>query len=38
MVLMKIAFDNIDLGSSNGNSVYTTGLIKALAATFTDNE
>jgi len=35
---MKIAFDSIDLGSSNGNSVYTTGLIKALAATFTDNE
>jgi O-antigen biosynthesis alpha-1,3-mannosyltransferase len=35
---MKIAFDSIDLGSSNGNSVYTTGLIKELATTFPDNE
>ena len=35
---MKIAFDNIDLGSSNGDSVYATGLVRALAATFTGDE
>ena len=35
---MIVAFDDLQLGLSNGNSVYTTGLIKALAAAFTDNE
>lgn len=35
---MKIAFDNMGLGLTNGNSSYTTGLIKALASEFPDDE
>lgn len=35
---MKIAFDNMALGLPFGNSVYTTGLIKGLAAAFPDNQ
>lgn len=35
---MKIAFDYTGLGLTNGNSAYTTGLIKGLAATFPDNQ
>ncbi len=35
---MKIAFDYTGLGLTNGNSAYTTGLIKGLAAVFPDNQ
>ncbi len=35
---MKIAFDNMALGLPCGNSAYTTGLIKGLAAAFPDNQ
>ena len=35
---MKIAFDHMELGRSNGTSAYTTGLIKGLATAFPDNE
>lgn len=35
---MKIAFDYMALGLPFGNSAYTTGLIKGLAAAFPDNQ
>ena len=35
---MKIAFDYTGLGLTNGNSAYTTGLIKGLATAFPDNQ
>ncbi|MBN2189110.1 MAG: glycosyltransferase family 4 protein [Chitinispirillaceae bacterium] len=35
---MKIAFEELHLGSYNGNSVYATGLIRALAAAFPGDE
>lgn len=35
---MNIAFDYTVLGLTNGNSAYTTGLIKGLATVFPDNQ
>jgi O-antigen biosynthesis alpha-1,3-mannosyltransferase len=35
---MKIVFDHMELGRPNGNSTYSTGLIKGLATEFQDNE
>jgi glycosyltransferase involved in cell wall biosynthesis len=35
---MKIAYDTMALGEANGNSVYTTGLIKTLGTLYPDNE